>query len=129
MSALKSVPFILPRYLYQPVMITNFCLSVIQGQADATKSFSQAELDKTVQFLTTALQPTFNPGSSEYVNPEDPSALVQRPDLATEDVEAMKALTAHHIEDCAGVSGFTADVIEGRLPRLERGNLTLVMAA
>ena len=109
--------------------MTNFCFLVIQGQADATKSFSQAELDKTVQFLATAFQPISNPDSSEHINPEDPTTMVQRPDLAAENAAAMKALALKQVSESAGVSAFTTDVIEGRLPRLERGNLTLVMAA
>ena len=104
-------------------------LAVIQGHADATKTFSQDELDKTIGFLTTALQPVFNPGPEEEIDQADPNAVRQTSELGTEDVGAMKALTSHHIEDTSGVGRFTADVIDGRLPKLERGNLTLVAAA
>lgn len=103
-------------------------MAVIQGTADATKVFTQAELTKTIHFLTTALRPAFNPGSEESLDPADPNAVQQTSDVDAEDVEAMKALTSHHIEDTSGVHRFTADVIDGRLPRLERGNLTLIAA-
>ena len=82
--------------------------------------------------MTKALQPAFNPGPEEDIidaADADPNAVRQTSDVSAEDVEAMKALTAHHIEDTSGVGRFTADVIEGRLPRLERERLTLVSAA
>jgi len=80
-------------------------LAVIQGHADATKTFSQDELTKTIHFLTTALQPVFNPGPEEDTVAADPNAVQQTSKLAPEDVEAMKALTSHHIEDTSGVHG------------------------
>lgn len=103
-------------------------MAVIQGTADATQAFTQAELTKTIHFLTTALQSTFNPGSEEDLNAADPNAVQQTSNVESEDIEAMNALTSHHLEDTSGVHRFTVDVIDGRLPRLERGNLTLVAA-
>lgn len=47
--------------------------------------------------------------------------------MSTEDVEVLKALRAHHGKDTTGgIANFSTDVIDGRVPRLERGNLTLV---
>ena len=71
----------------------------------------------------------FNPGPEQDLEAENPNALMESSDLSVDDIEAMKALTSHHIEDTSSVHRFTADVIDGRVPRLERGNLTLVAAS
>ena len=63
------------------------------------------------------------------MDPMDPCASVmdKEPMLVKGDVEAMKALPSHNIEgELMGFHGFGANIINGRSPRLERGNLTLV---
>ncbi|MCJ1260602.1 hypothetical protein MMC22_000464 [Lobaria immixta] len=68
-------------------------LRIIQGTADATKAFTQAELAKTIHYLSTALRPAFNPGSEEGLDPADPNAVQQTSHVEAEDIEAMEAPT------------------------------------
>ncbi|TVY84588.1 Flavine halogenase aclH [Lachnellula suecica] len=106
----------------------KFLKPVIQGTADATKAFTQEELSKTIHFLSTALQPAFNPGPEGSISNVEDKRAYENSSVSAEDIEAMQALTSHHIEDTSGVGRFTADVIDGFMPRMERGNLTLVKA-
>ena len=45
-----------------------------------------------------------------------------------EDLKIIRNLMMQYLNDTTGTGGATADVIDGLVPRLERGNLTLVEA-
>lgn len=49
-------------------------------------------------------------------------------ELTAEDMEALQALQKYHSKDGEGLENFTTDVIDGLVPRLETGRLTLVPA-
>lgn len=100
---------------------------MIQGTADATKKFTQADLDKTVGFLSTALQPVLNPRDDVDPTAKNPAAQMKG-DINMEDLKIIRALMTQYLDDTTGTGGITADVIDGLVPRLERGNLTLIKA-
>jgi flavine halogenase len=96
---------------------------VIQGTADATSKFTQQEFSKTVNFLTQAFLPPEHADAAEAAK-----AKAHYDSLAPEEKEALKALRTHHIQNVLDLEKFTTDVIDGRVPRLETGSLTLVVA-
>ncbi|KAI4591850.1 hypothetical protein KJ359_012169 [Pestalotiopsis sp. 9143b] len=102
----------------------KFFQPVIQGTSDSTGKFTQADLTKTVSFLTTALTPVMRPdGPDEMQKAQNGQTQL----VGAEDEEALKALIMSHQSDTAhGLDRFTTDVIDGRVPKLERGSLTLV---
>ncbi|KAH8195389.1 hypothetical protein TruAng_010446 [Truncatella angustata] len=103
----------------------KFFQPVIQGTSDSTDKFTQADLTKTVSFLTAALTPVMRPDGPDA---SQKPLLGKNELVGAEDEEALKALVMHHQSDTAhGLDKFTTDVIDGRIPRLERGNLTLTL--
>lgn len=46
--------------------------------------------------------------------------------LTEDDLEALSALRTHHGANVLNIDSFTTDVVNGRVPKLERGGLTLV---
>ena len=110
---------------------SNF-YSVIQGTADATNKLTQAEFSKTIDFLTKALAPDKrNPGRSivgysASDGTEAANARLMDEEISSEDQEALQAIRIHHSQNILNLESFTTDVINGLVPRLEKGNLTLV---
>lgn len=101
---------------------------MIQGTVDSSSKLSQAELSKTLDFICKAFDPQYttndNPNAAEAL--KEPAKEGQ---LSAEDLDALKAIRTHHSSTVLnGLNSFTTDVVEGRLPRLERGRLTLVQA-
>jgi hypothetical protein len=45
-----------------------------------------------------------------------------------EDLQIIRKLMMQYLNDTTGTGGATSDVIDGYVPRMERGNLTLVQA-
>ncbi|KAL5048204.1 hypothetical protein BDW71DRAFT_178132 [Aspergillus fruticulosus] len=107
----------------------TFFKPVIQGTVDTTNNaITQAEFSKTIDFLTKAFSPkVFDDGIATEVGKEGQTASL-RDGLTSEDLEALTALRASHGATTMGIGAFTTDVVEGRVPRLERGALTLVLA-
>ncbi|KAH8771592.1 hypothetical protein F5882DRAFT_452398 [Hyaloscypha sp. PMI_1271] len=105
----------------------SFFKPVIQGTADVTKKFTQNDLDRTVRFLSTALQPVLNPTEENDPSPDNPSHMMKG-GVKPEDLKIIRNLMMQYLNDTTGTGGATADVIDGLVPRLERGNLTLVEA-
>lgn len=105
--------------------------AVIQGTADATSKLSQAEFSKTIDFLTRAFSPALNPqftdANQEIVNGE-PKPQMSTEGLSPEDLEALQNLRLHHGKHTMGMESFTTDVVDGMVPRLETGRLTLIPA-
>ena len=98
------------------------CDAVIQGTADATNKFTQQEFSQTINFLTQAFLPPEYADATEAAN-----AKARYDSLAPEEKEGLKALRTHHIQNVLGLEKFTTDVVDGRVPRLETGKLTLVL--
>jgi hypothetical protein len=46
--------------------------------------------------------------------------------LSPEDKEVLQALRVHHSQNTLNLQSFTTDVVNGLVPKLERGSLTLV---
>ena len=95
---------------------------MIQGTADATNKFTQQEFSQTINFLTQAFLPPEYADATEAAN-----AKARYDSLAPEEKEGLKALRTHHIQNVLGLEKFTTDVVDGRVPRLETGKLTLVL--
>jgi hypothetical protein len=100
-------------------LLTTFV--VIQGTADATSKLTQAEFSKTIDYLSSAFGPVLNPDGGE--TPTDPAN-----DVSEEDAKVLQDLRAYHSKDGVGMENFTTDVIDGLVPRLEKGRLTLMPA-
>ncbi|KAL4900746.1 hypothetical protein BDW74DRAFT_188149 [Aspergillus multicolor] len=103
---------------------------VIQGDAEATARITQAEFAKTIAFLAKALDPT--PLDDL---PEEPRQNLQgkwhalgRGDEAEGELEILSALRLGVGTEIFSTGNFTTDVVMGRVPRLVRGELTLVPA-
>ncbi|KAL4954430.1 FAD/NAD(P)-binding domain-containing protein [Aspergillus filifer] len=101
---------------------------VIQGEADTATSITQAEFTRTIEFLAKALDPSL----LDLIE-EDPELLEKllHGGQEGEDEGEMAILTAMRMSQGAEIfslGNFTTDVVDGRVPRLERGALTLVMA-
>ncbi|KAI0472609.1 hypothetical protein GGR56DRAFT_697116 [Xylariaceae sp. FL0804] len=99
----------------------SFFKPVIQGTADATAKLTQAEFAKTVDFMSSAFQPVLNPDGSK-------AAGDMTEDLSEEYRKAIQGLRAYHSKDGVGMENWTTDVVDGLVPKLERGGLTLVPA-
>jgi hypothetical protein len=46
--------------------------------------------------------------------------------LTEDDLEALSALRSHHGSNVLNIDSFTTDVVDGRVPHLKRGGLTLL---
>ncbi|CEL03677.1 hypothetical protein ASPCAL04824 [Aspergillus calidoustus] len=109
-----------------------FFRPVIQGTVDETGGkITQAEFAKTIEFVMKAFDPNIfrdgvknAPGQSTDERDKAPAM-----ELTGEDMEALRAIRMSHGLTTGYLEAFTTDVIQGRLPRLERGALTLVPAS
>lgn len=126
----------------------SFFRPIIQGAADVDmgerQHLSQTDLEKTLEFCAHAFEPT---------QPEERDAVLARlqakekaaeaqavkaavpqfdANLSEEETKVLNQINARkmmHTEDTISVGSFQTDVINGRLPKLERGKLTLIAAA
>ncbi|KAK3324861.1 hypothetical protein B0H66DRAFT_470293 [Apodospora peruviana] len=111
----------------------SFFKPIIQGTADAgTSKLTQAEFSKTIDFLTKAFNPAINTqfkdANQEIVGEEPQPQAAAAQGLSPEDLEALQSIRIHHGKHTMGMDSFTTDVIDGLIPRLETGRLTLVAA-
>lgn len=110
----------------------SFFKPIIQGTADATNKLTQAEFSKTIDFLTKAFSPAFrNNLDNTGDGPAPDGAEAAKPPpmddgISPEDREVLQALRTHHGQNTLNLDSFTTDVIDGRVPKLEKGELTLV---
>jgi hypothetical protein len=110
-----------------------FFQPVIQGEVDSTGKITQAEFAKTIEFVMKAFDPNIFregvrpvPGRAEAkMNKATAPGL----ELMEEDMAALRAIRMSHGQTTGSLDAFTTDVIHGRLPRLQRGALTLVLAS
>ncbi|KAL4886636.1 FAD/NAD(P)-binding domain-containing protein [Aspergillus karnatakaensis] len=102
---------------------------VIQGEVDTSKSgITQAEFSTTINFLANVLDPSREDllrGNGE--KEEDISAAIRREDAEAK-MEVLKAVRSGQEKEWYSMGNFTTDVVDGRVPRVERGGLTLVLA-
>lgn len=121
----------------------SFFKPIIQGTADSTSKVTQAELDKTLEFMTKAFEPTFHPKMEKMektetapeANPngdtngspngETPLGSKLDKELTDTDRAAMSGFLKTQSTHTINMASFTTDVIDGRIPKLERGHLTL----
>lgn len=89
---------------------------VIQGTADATDKLTQAEFSKTIDYLTQA-----------FIGPESERQKgAKSAPLSPQDREILDDIRKRHVHNICNVDSFTTDVIDNRVPRLQRGSLGLV---
>ncbi|KAK5656804.1 hypothetical protein OQA88_4352 [Cercophora sp. LCS_1] len=103
----------------------SFFRPVIQGTVDVSGKevsgkLTQAEFSKTIDFLAKAFDPKIIDGSATD------GAEGEARKLTEEDLEALRTIRTHHGAAVLNIDNFTTDVVDGRVPRLERGQLTLV---
>ncbi|KAI2733162.1 hypothetical protein CBS147332_177 [Penicillium roqueforti] len=91
----------------------NFFKPIIQGTADTTNNLTQAEFSKSFHFCVKAFDRYKNKTDSE-----EPTSKEEEKMLA--EFRSTQAKTWN------GIDSFTTDDIDGRVPRLERGNLGLM---
>ncbi|KAJ0423113.1 FAD/NAD(P)-binding domain-containing protein [Aspergillus carlsbadensis] len=110
-----------------------FFRPVIQGEADSTGKITQVEFAKTIEFVMKAFDPNIFregvqavPGQTED---EMNKAKMPAVELTAEDMAALRAIRMSHGQTTGSLEAFTTDVIHGRLPLLQRGALTLVLAS
>ncbi|KAL4734482.1 hypothetical protein BDV11DRAFT_174721 [Aspergillus similis] len=100
---------------------------VIQGTVEISNTITQAEVSETINFVAKALDPSRHNRLEE--NPDQRKEI--SPGNNGKDDEGMaEYLTALHMVDMVQETDrFTmgTEVVEGRVPRLERGALTLVL--
>ncbi|KAI5117936.1 hypothetical protein M0805_009444 [Coniferiporia weirii] len=116
-----------------------FFRPVIQGAADVDKRLSQDELSKTLEFCTHAFEPTL---------PEDRAAVLAKladspaaataptagydTNLTQEEQRVLAHINARKMmrtEDTMNIASFATDTFDGLCPRLQRGQLGLVLVA
>ncbi|PSR81494.1 hypothetical protein BD289DRAFT_393427 [Coniella lustricola] len=102
----------------------NLFKPIIQGTADATGKITQDEFSQTIDFLVLAFTPAFNP-KQEYVGEGKEH---EKETLTEQDLEALKGFRQHQGKHTMNIQSFTTDVIDGLVPKMERGSLTLVPA-
>ncbi len=101
---------------------------MIQGTVDSSDKLSQAEFSKTIDFLIKAFDPSFTNDSTKTNVGEGVKDPAREGQLSAEDLDALRAIRTHHRSVVLNIDSFTTDIVDGRLPRLERGHLTLVQA-
>ena len=92
---------------------------------------TQAEFSKTIDFLAVPFSGYLKKPQNGTAPPNEPAADVPsdglKPlDLSDEDKEALEAVHTHWNRNMYMIESFTTDIIDGRIPRLEVGNLSLV---
>jgi len=103
-------------------------MPVIQGTVDSSDKLSQTEITKTIDFLIKAFDPKFTIGATKADGGEGVEDPARENLLSAEDLNALSAIRTHHSSVVLNIDSFTTDIVDGRLPRLERGHLTLVQA-
>ena len=98
-------------------------ISVIQGTVDVSGKLRQAEFSKTIDFLFKAFDPEVSDPSMKTTVGEGVAG-----QLSPDDLDALRSIRTHHGSAVLNFDNFTTDVVDGRVPRLERGHLTLVQA-
>ncbi|KAH8879034.1 radH flavin-dependent halogenase [Thozetella sp. PMI_491] len=106
----------------------SFFKPIIQGTADATSKFTQAEFSGTIDFVSKAL--TQEVQESEHVTQDPKKETMEMGGKingsSEEEQNAFRALRETHGQNILNINSFTTDIIDGRVPRLETGALTLV---
>jgi len=92
---------------------------VIQGTADTTNRLTQTEFSGAINHITEAM---FRPNSVTYSTKEKVKAAKPTP-AEQELIDGIRKRQAQHLHS---VEDFTTNVIDGRIPRLQRGNLGLM---
>ncbi|KAL9047357.1 MAG: hypothetical protein Q9214_000041 [Letrouitia sp. 1 TL-2023] len=93
----------------------NFFKPIIQGTSDTTNKLTQAEFSKSFHFCVKAFDRYKNKADSQSpINEEEEKMFAE--------FRSTQAKTWNSLQ------GFTTDVIDGRVPRLERGSLGLMSA-
>ncbi|KAM0810163.1 putative Tryptophan 2-halogenase [Seiridium cardinale] len=106
----------------------SFFGPIIQGTADATSKLTQIEFSKTIDFVIKA----FNPAQQTHfvdANQEVVGETASQPlttDIPPEQLETLQQIRIHHGKHTLSMESFTTDIIDGFVPRLETGKLTLV---
>ncbi|KAL3464925.1 FAD/NAD(P)-binding domain-containing protein [Aspergillus heterothallicus] len=110
-----------------------FFRPVIQGTVDETGGkITQAEFARTINFVMKAFDPNiFSDGAKGVPHQTEATGedKAPSPELSAEDMEALRAIRMSHGLNTGYLEAFTTDVIQGRIPRLETGSLTLVPAS
>lgn len=101
---------------------------VIQGTVDSSDKLSQADFSKTLDFLIKAFDPTFTNDKTNTNVSEAVKDSAREGKLSAADLDALRAIRTHHSSVVLNIDSFTTDIVDGLLPRLERGHLTLVQA-
>ena len=101
---------------------------MIQGTVDSSDKLSEAEFSKTLDFLIKAFDPNITNGTPKTSIGEGLEHPAKEGQLSADDLDALRAIRTHHSSVVLNIDSFTTDIVDGRLPKLERGNLTLVEA-
>ncbi|KAL2845941.1 hypothetical protein BJY01DRAFT_234761 [Aspergillus pseudoustus] len=103
---------------------------VIQGEADTCKSeLTQSELSTSMNPLLTTLDSRLpNLLGDEEAMDKAIGTTGEGQDERRQEVEILTAMLSGHGLELLTMGDYTTDIIEGRVPRLERGKLTLVFA-
>ena len=101
---------------------------MIQGTVDSSDKLSRAELSNTIDFLIKAFDLSFTNDSTKTDVGEGVKDPAREGHLSAEDLDALHAMRMHHGSVVLNIDSFTTDIVNGRLPRFERGHLTLVQA-
>ena len=96
---------------------------MIQGTVDVSEKLTQAEFAKTIDFLIKAFDPETIDASTKGTLGEGLAGRVSEQDL-----DALRAIRTQHSSNVLNINSFTTDVVDGRVPKLERGSLTLLKA-
>jgi hypothetical protein len=113
------------------------CFQVIQGTADVNGKLTQAEVSKTLDFCLNAFEdiaPEVHEAVLQKVDAVDPNAKGKgkfEANFTEEEQRVLKSIQARQMlrkEDILHIDNFSADAIDGFVPRLERGSLGLVKA-
>lgn len=116
----------MPFQTHMRYMLTS--IIVIQGTVDSSNKLSEAEFSKTIDFLIKAFDPSINNDSAKPNIGEELNGPAREGQLSAEDLDALRAIRTHHSSVVLNIDSFTTDIVDGRIPRLERGHLTLVQA-
>ncbi|RYP03456.1 hypothetical protein DL764_005137 [Monosporascus ibericus] len=99
----------------------SFFRPVIQGTVDVSGKLTQAEFSKTIGFLIKVFNPKIIEASAKSTVGERIAG-----QLWADNLDALRAIRTHHGSNLLNIDSFTTDVVDGCVPRLERGHLTLV---
>lgn len=101
-------------------------LSLTQGTVDSSDKLSQAEFSKTIDLLIKAFDPSLTNDSTKTNFGEGVIEPAREGQLSAEDLDALRAIRTYHSSVVLNIDSFNTDIVDGRLPKLERGHLTLV---